>query len=255
MKILAIGTATSVIGLVSAPAGAQSLSFFGEVGSAPVFVSLNRTGDTLSGYYFYAKQGKPIDLRGTVESGAFAMDESSTVDGKKTGSFKGQLTETGWSGTWQSPDGRQLALSTTEREPLTDLDGSLRCRTSEKDSGYTFIQSLDLAALKGRITRFSFSNEAKGPNDHMCSIGFKDLKQIPSDLGISLRAKKDDVSDTSKSALHCSFQLEGSKDFILIRANGCQGAGSDDVEMFCPMGAAWADLIVDRRTQACKIVE
>jgi hypothetical protein len=37
------------IGLFPLPVAAQSLSFFGDIGGAPVFVSLDRNGGKLSG--------------------------------------------------------------------------------------------------------------------------------------------------------------------------------------------------------------
>ncbi len=49
MKYSATAAVISVILWSPSQAAAQSLSFFGDIGGAPVFVSLDRDGDTLSG--------------------------------------------------------------------------------------------------------------------------------------------------------------------------------------------------------------
>ena len=56
------------LGLGPLPAWAQSLAFFGTVGGARVFVSLERDGDKLSGWYLYVRQGKSIRLEGTGDA-------------------------------------------------------------------------------------------------------------------------------------------------------------------------------------------
>src|SRR5271169_5701041 len=89
------------IGLVPSPLFAQSLYFFGEIGNAPVFVSLDRAGDKLTGSDLYLKKAKELRLEGTINADGFAIDEFSFVNGEKTGGFKGQPGAAVWSGTWQ----------------------------------------------------------------------------------------------------------------------------------------------------------
>ncbi len=241
-------------GLFSSPVFAQSLSFFGEIGSAPVFVSLERAGDTLSGWYLYMRQAKSIRLEGVIDAGGFAMDEFSFENGKKTGSFKGVSSEAGWSGMWRSPDGRRLKLSLRQdRDALSDLSGRFRCKASVSESGYAFVNSLDLRAAKGQVTQLSLSHDVTGWNDEQsCSIAMSDLKQIRSDSGILLRAKEDDETDTSESAQHCALRLLGDSDTIVVQVDGCKGAGDT---MFCSARGSWSDLVLDRKTQACKAIE
>ncbi|MGA2793397.1 MAG: hypothetical protein ABSE69_07655 [Roseiarcus sp.] len=241
-------------GLFSSPVFAQSLSFFGEIGAAPVFVSLERAGDRLSGWYLYIRQAKSIRLEGVIDAGGFAMDEFSFENGKKTGSFKGAASEAGWTGTWRSSDGRRLKLSLRQdRDALSDLSGRFRCKTSVSESGYAFVNSLDLRAAKGEVTRLSLSHDATGWNDEQsCSIALSDLKQIRSDSGILLRAKEDDETDTSQSAQHCTLRLLGGGDYIVIQVDGCKGAGDT---MFCSARGSWSDLVLNRKTQACKAIE
>ena len=67
------------IGLFPLPVAAQSLSFFGDIGGAPVFVSLDRNGGRLSGWYLYIGQAKQIRLEGSIDAANFALDEFSAV--------------------------------------------------------------------------------------------------------------------------------------------------------------------------------
>ncbi len=65
--------------------------------------------------YRYGNRAANLDLRGTIDaSGSFAMDES--IDRiKKTGSFKGRLTDGHVVGTWQSADGLRTAPFTADQ--------------------------------------------------------------------------------------------------------------------------------------------
>jgi hypothetical protein len=67
------------IGLFPLPVAAQSLSFFGDIGGAPVFVSLDRNGGRLSGWYLYIGQAKQIRLEGSIDAANFTLDEFSAV--------------------------------------------------------------------------------------------------------------------------------------------------------------------------------
>lgn len=240
-------------GLFALPLSAQSFSFFGDIGGAPVFVSLDRDGDKLSGWYLYISQARQIRLEGTIDAGGFALDEFSFESGKKTGGFKGRPGEAGWSGMWQSPDGRQLKLTLRQdRGALSALSGQSRCRTSFADSGYIFLYSLGLQAAKGRVTRLSLSSRATGWNEeHSCALDLSDLKQVPSSSGILLRAKEDDEKDTSEGSQHCTVHLLGDDDYIYVRVDGCKGAGDT---MFCSARGSWTDLVLNRKTQTCKAI-
>jgi hypothetical protein len=46
------------IGLFPLPVAAQPLAFFGDIGGAPVFVSLDRDGGKLSGCYLHISQAR-----------------------------------------------------------------------------------------------------------------------------------------------------------------------------------------------------
>jgi hypothetical protein len=233
------------------PAWAQSLAFFGTVGRAPVFVSLQREGDALSGWYLYVRQGKSIRLQGIAGADGFALDEFSFHDGRKTGHFAGVAGARDWSGEWQAADGRMLTF--TLRPARDTLNGRFRCGARTSESGYRFQAALDLEAVKGRVTRFTLSHDATGFGDaQSCSIGLGDLRQERSQSGILLRAREDDVSDTGEAAQHCSVRVLGSGDALVVEVNGCKGAGDT---MFCSARGSWSDLVLDRKTQACRAIE
>lgn len=107
--------------LLARPLFAETTFLFGKIGDLPITASLERYDGNLSGWYFYNSSARQIRLEGKVDgSGAFQMEE--TVDGKKTGIFKGNAKEKSWTGTWQKlASGNPLTLSLTEnRNPLKD---------------------------------------------------------------------------------------------------------------------------------------
>lgn len=68
----------------------ETRHFKGSIGSSlDLQMKLVRTGDQLSGSYFYQRIGTRIDLRGKIEpNGNFTLDEFDQT-GKQTGTFKG----------------------------------------------------------------------------------------------------------------------------------------------------------------------
>lgn len=68
----------------------QAKYFKGSIGSSlDLQMKLVRTGDQLSGSYFYQKIGKRIDLRGNVDKDGNLTLEEFDQSGKQTGLFKG----------------------------------------------------------------------------------------------------------------------------------------------------------------------
>lgn len=104
--------------------------FKGSIGSSlDLQMKLVRTGDQLSGRYFYQKVGTPIDLRGRVDKEGNLTLEEFDPSGKQTGVFKGIWkldAENGLvslAGNWSKPPGetgsdRMTAFSVHE-EPIT----------------------------------------------------------------------------------------------------------------------------------------
>ena len=69
----------------------------------PVAMTLNKTGQSISGEMLYKKVGKPIDLIGNIDdAGTISLQE--TVDGEITGYYEGQIVDRIFTGLWKSAD-------------------------------------------------------------------------------------------------------------------------------------------------------
>src|SRR5829696_1352557 len=89
---------------------AQIKFFKGSIGaSLDLQMKLVRTGDQLSGSYYYEKVGTRIDLRGVVDKDGNMTLEEFEPGGKQTGMFKGVWTVDGsdglvtLAGNWSKP--------------------------------------------------------------------------------------------------------------------------------------------------------
>ena len=95
---------------------AQTKFFKGSIGnSLDLEMKLVRTGDLLSGSYFYQKVGTRINLRGNVDKDGNLTLEEFDPAGKQTGVFKGIWTVdasdglTALAGNWSKPPGDKAA--------------------------------------------------------------------------------------------------------------------------------------------------
>ncbi len=105
---------------------AAELKYFrGSIGSAlGLQMKLNRTGDKLSGSYFYQKIGTRIDLRGTVDQNGTVVLEEFDPNGKQTGVFRGLWLvdkDDGMisiAGNWTKPDGDKKTVFSIHQEAI-----------------------------------------------------------------------------------------------------------------------------------------
>lgn len=96
---------------------ASKTTYEGTVAGQQVRVRLTNQGGALTGEYFHAAEGKGITLAGRLTGSQLTLDE--TVDGEKTGSFRGRVGPGNvLSGTWTG-GGRShpFTLSPTRRAP------------------------------------------------------------------------------------------------------------------------------------------
>jgi hypothetical protein len=256
----AFGFCTALIAALFAAARAEPIRLTGTVGKAPVFLELDHTGDTVSGWYFHLKQGKQIRLEGKLDRhGFFQLDEYVAATNSRTGSFKGRIRDGAWSGTWSDPAAkRTLSADFTEvRGTLRGDNGRLRCTVKKRDAdfGSRTTQSLDLTLKQGRVKalKLALSERGDGDDEQNCGLELADLKQFPAPAGILLKARK------AGGEHRCSVRLYPAGRFLVVRigdpsqaGDDCRGAGD---ETFCSPRAFWLGLAVNRDTQTCKQIK
>ena len=138
-------------GLTPAPA---TKYFKGSIGSSlDLQMKLVRTGDQLTGTYYYQKIGKRIDLRGSVDTHGNVVLEEFGADGKQTGVFKGlwnQKPEDGMvsiAGNWSKPPGskdedKKTAFSIHE-EPISFTGGVDVATKQVKENNKKLVYDID----------------------------------------------------------------------------------------------------------------
>jgi len=247
---------------LGASAAAQPIQLWGTIGTLPVFLDLSRNGDTLSGWYFYLRVGKQLRLEGKLDQrGFFELEAYTAGSNTRTGSFSGRVRGDRWIGTWRSAargKSREVDLAETHGT-LSGVSGHFRCTAKRRDRefGYSYTHRLDLSLSKGRVKRLALSRSVKSDDgdDQSCRIGLADLKQQRTGTGILLRAR----SDTSNGIQHCTIRILPAGDFLVIKTGDASQAGDDcrgaADTMFCTPRSFWTDLIVDRKTLACRGVQ
>ncbi len=240
-------------------AGAQPILLSGTIGKAPVFLDLDRTGDTVSGWYFYLKAGKQIRLDGKLNpNGLFDIQEYTASTNSRTGSFKGRIKDSHWSGTWTDAAGKRSTgiVFDEVRGTLKNADGRLRCavRARDTDFGTRTKESLDLTLKAGRVKALNLSlvEKTQGGEAQSCRLDLSDLKQVPTPVGILLHAR----GDRPSSEHHCSVRLFAAGDYLVTRI-GDSSQENDDCRaaQFCTPRTFWLGLVVNRQTQVCKQVK
>jgi hypothetical protein len=247
--------------LFAAAANAQPILLSGTIGKAPVFLDLDRTGDTVSGWYFYLKVGKQIRLDGKLDpNGLFDIQEYTASTNSRTGSFKGRIKNGRWIGTWtDAAKKKSYAVTFDEvRGTLKDAEGRLACAVRTRDAfGTRTRQSIDLTLKDGRVKALALALTEKmdGGESQSCRLDLHDLKQVPAPVGILLRAR----GDRSGGEHHCTVHLFAAGDYLVARLgdttqanDDCRGAGET---MFCSPRAFWLGLAVNRKTQVCRQVK
>ena len=251
-----------LLAALAVPASAHPPYLAGTVGTAPVFVDLDRDGGKVSGWYYYLRVGKDIRLEGTIDAkGHFRIDESDYNTGKKSGSFDGAVTGTHWTGTWRNAAGGgalPFALEQT-RDALVAVSGRFKCSGGwyEKGYGATYTSSVDLTLAKGAVKAFYVARDMSSKqnrDEQSCSISLADFSREKTDEGILLRAKGDAHPDDANDQ-HCTVRIIGAGDYFVVLVgdtsdsnNDCRGSADT---VFCSARGMWSDVIVDRKTQKC----
>lgn len=240
---------------------ADTLYLFGRIGNLPIAASLERDGGDLSGWYFYDSKAREIQVSGKIDKGgSFLMDESD--NGKKTGVFKGSVSQGHWTGTWQKPDGGiPLQLSLEENhDALKNLKGAFKCAIQERRAqyGYTYKWALSMSVADGNVKKFQSTQGSYVDNkeDQICSMDISDLKQAKSETGILLGTSQAGSGSDNKK---CTIRIVGDADTLWVVFGDSSEEGNDcrstSDTMYCSPRAFWNDIVIDRHMQRCRAVQ
>ena len=256
MRFAAIMVLT--LAAISGPLPAATLYLSGTVGTAPVFVTVERSGDAIDGWYLYLKQGKQIRLVGKADAkGALSLTERDASTNATTGTFAGTIAGEHWSGTWQKPDSTAtIPFSISENhDALADANGHFRCTAKKTDSEfhYTYRHSLDLALKHGEVGTLTLDRTATSTDgdEQACHLGKDDLGRAASTSGLLLT--------TGDDKPHCTVRVLRAGDYLYVATGDANEDGNDcrmlEDTAFCSPRAFWTDLIVNTKTGTCRSVE
>lgn len=141
-------------------------------------------------------------------------------------------------------------------QPLT-ADIACTARKADRQFGYRYRYDVALSVRQGAVRHFKLSQRAasKQGDDQGCEIDLKDLKQSAADGAIVLREA--DAKAGGKS--RCTIRITADDRQIRIQIGDTAEEGNDcrggDTVMYCSPRAFWADMIVDRKSSACRPVK
>ena len=244
-------------------AGAEPLYLSGTIGKASVLAMIERKAGAISGWYVYLRHGKQIRLEGTIDGhDKFSLTETPPGAGAPSGYWTGTIRGRSWTGWWTKLDhSSPAALALSENhDTLATASGSISCRAKPDRviTDYSFDQSLVLALAGGRVSRLSLSHRARGKGDEQdCGVDLRDLERAPSHAGILFRATGDEAAEAGP---HCSVRIVAAGDYLYVQmgdfsedGNDCTGVGEET--RFCTPRGNFNDLIVNRKTGACTMVQ
>lgn len=137
---------------------------------------------------------------------------------------------------------------------LSTADIVCTARKTDRRFGYRYRYDVTLSVREGRVRRFKLSQQAtsKDGDEQGCSIGLDDLEQAAGDGAIVLRTNGD-------AKPRCTIRITAEGRQIRIRIGDAAEEGNDcrggDNVMYCSPRAFWAEVIIDRKTSACRPVE
>lgn len=130
-------------------------------------------------------------------------------------------------------------------------------RKTDRQSGYRYRYDVTLSVRQGTVRRLKLSQRvtSKQGDEQGCQIDLKDLKQTEADGAIMLRESNVDEGDKPR----CTVRITTDNQHIRIKIGDTAGERNDcrggDTVMYCSPRAFWADMIVDRKSSACRPVE
>lgn len=147
------------------------------------------------------------------------------------------------------------AASPSVDPALSRADIVCTARKTDRRFGYRYRYDVTLSVRDGRVRRFNLSQRAtsKDSDDQGCAIGLDDLTQEPGEGGIVLRTGEGDAKP------RCTIRITAEGRQIRVRIGDSAEEGNDcrggDNVMYCSPRSFWADVVIDRKTSACRPVE
>jgi hypothetical protein len=171
--------------------------FRGDLNGIPIQMTLSRSGDKLSGSYFYTRIGKDLQLTGTIDAeGNFKLKETDPA-GKITGEFSGKWTEEVSSngaelqGEWRKPNSAD-GLGFYASEQMIEFTGGAKLTSksfAEKNKLKRFEINIEYPELSGvnpaiaaKFNQLSKARAMKGVANfrkEMMQLTKEDLKYLP----------------------------------------------------------------------------
>lgn len=141
---------------------------------------------------------------------------------------------------------------------LRRLSVDVACSATKTDRRFSYRYRYDvtLSVHQGTVRRLKLSQRAtsKDGDDQGCHIDLADFKQEAAKGAIVLRE-----ADGDGEKPRCTVRITAEAKQIRIKIGDASEAGNDcrggDNVMYCSPRAFWADMVVDRKSSACRPVE
>lgn len=148
-----------------APKGDFARDYRGKIGDkSEVGMHLERSGDAISGTYFYASIGADLSLHGKIGGQKITLDES--IGSKKTGAFELAFTDSGGlAGQWKSPDGKRVLPVELSEGHIERKRAPAQAAVDEVPKGTPIkpVAAAELAEFKDRYAKALASGAVKVP--------------------------------------------------------------------------------------------
>ena len=190
-SVLAAGP--KIVSITLPPLHKPLTRFEGNLSNKNILIVLSQRDTQYEGAYAYVKPGAQdaprwIDLSGSAnKDGVITLTER--VGRKVTGTFSGKISGNVFSGTWRSPDGKDLSFSASTSKAADDLKIIARV---EDDSGDTTLQGIGIyrgqklmQSLPAKANIFTMLEHLQYDNRDLNFDGYPDLS-LPVENGEQL---------------------------------------------------------------------
>ena len=204
-----------------APAAhAQTLVYSGTVGKFPVHLVVEPVkpkAAEVRGHYFYASQGRLIEVAGRLDAQAVGLEAAGGAE-----VFEGKAAGEALSGEWRMK-GKALPFALArEKNGLAGYSAQLKCKTLYRAGapGKGIESDLDLALAKGRVTRLDYTSLDTN-YAHSCDTGIeKDTKVQQASDGQVAHVS---LVDPGAGPAACAFRIARAGEFLVVTNTDYKG--------------------------------